>query len=100
MSSLPRFVVHCPQKNILERIAPLVHAADLDSLLSRNGVEIARLKMVGHHQLDSPAGENRALAAQPADVDRKCLRCANRLELDEVPVRSPLLFDVAESRDA
>src|SRR6266702_6784702 len=64
MGWLPPFAVHRPQKNILERVAPLIQAPDLNSTLRGNDIEIARYNVVRHHQLDAAAREARAFAAQ------------------------------------
>jgi hypothetical protein len=61
-------VVHRSQKNVFKRIAPLIHAPDLDTLVCGNDIKIARFYMVGNHKLDAPARECCTLAAQAPDA--------------------------------
>src|SRR6266702_3293061 len=100
MGWLPPFAVHRPQKNILERVAALIQAPDLNSTLRGNDIEIARFNVVRHHQLDAAAREARAFAAQFPGTHRELLGRTHRLQFDEVPVGAALFFNVAERGDA
>jgi hypothetical protein len=57
MGSPPGLAIHRSQEDIFERIAALVHAANLDSLFARDDVKISGFDVVGNHQLDSPVGK-------------------------------------------
>src|SRR5258707_10033121 len=93
-------VLHRPQEDILQRIAPLLNTPDLYSKLRRGDIKVPRTQRVRHYQLDASARKARALTSKRAHLLRKRLGAAGHLHLDEVPMRAPLLFDIRDGCDA
>src|ERR1700722_11132927 len=98
----PRFDlrVHRTEKDVFERIAALIHAADLNSLLGSDDIEVSDFDVVRNDKLDATARERCALAAQSAHADREALGRPDSFQLHEAAVGTPLAFNITKSGNA
>src|SRR5512146_2727777 len=100
MSSPRRLVFHRIQEDIFERIAPVIHSTYLHTLFGGHCVQIANFDRVGHYDLHPTVVENRAFTAKSLNGAAEVLPGADGFHLNELPVRAPLFYEIADRGDA
>src|ERR1700722_15981946 len=93
-------VIHSPQKDVFQRIAPLMHALDLYTLACSNGIKVAGAEMVRHDQFDSATGKSGKFETKVPDLGGECLYSAHGFQFNEVAMQAALLFEVAKRGNA
>jgi len=86
---------HGVEENVFQRIAAVIHAANLHAAVCRDFEDLPDFDAVRHNHLDAAVGENRAFATEA--LERGGERClgANGFQLEELPNWRGALDEIA-----
>src|SRR2546425_8012836 len=92
---------HRFQENVLQRIALIVEAADLDRVSLRQFIEISNFDGLRKNHLDAMRSlVDSAVTAEPLGRFEETAILAAGFNLQELAIGAPLLFEIAVVRDA
>src|SRR2546421_7666485 len=97
--ALCELAFHSFEEDVLERVATVVHAANLDRALGGKRVQLPHFDLLGQDQFEASITEARAFTSHLASGFEKAM-IVLEFEFNELEVGFAFLFQVAERGDA